>query len=77
LWYAKLLTKNERCNADDFTVIFFSGGARRLPSGLPQTYDEGFTGCIEYVLIDNEKLDLVENRESHGSVEFCDAEEIP
>ena len=50
----------------------FKGGKRSPPRGLPDAYTKGFKGCIEDVFVDDEKLHLVDDRRSHGAVEFCD-----
>ena len=53
-------------------VFIFLGGAHRVPSGLPQLYHEGFTGCLSSVTVNDRTLNLVTDRQSHGSVEFCE-----
>ena len=54
-------------------LTVFSGGKRSPPRGLPDSFYRGFRGCIEYVTIDDEPLDMVNNRKNHGSIEPCDA----
>jgi hypothetical protein len=47
------------------------GGSTSLPRGLPEAYHNGFTGCIEYVRINDEPLDLDRHRNSFDIVSFC------
>ena len=44
-----------------------------MPVDLPDAYQRGFNGCIAYVKVDGEQVKLVEQRENHQPVEFCDA----
>jgi len=49
--------------------LLWIGGSPGLPTGLPTEYYTGFSGCIESVRIDNEKLHLVMNGDNN--VQFC------
>ena len=55
----------------DTDGFLWLGGSPAPPRGLPLHYYLGFTGCIESVSIEDEALNLVQNRVIHGSVEFC------
>ncbi len=52
-------------------LLSFSGGGRRVPNDFPDAYKRGFRGCMEYVLVNDKPLRLVEDRQNHQSVEFC------
>ena len=41
--------------------------------GLPEDYNEGFAGCIQEVLVNEQELHLVHHRRSSSAVNFCDA----
>ena len=50
---------------------FITGGAHRIPSGLPEIYHDGFNGCIASITVNNRPLNLTKDRQSHGSAEYC------
>lgn len=45
------------------------GGSHGLPTGLPQPYYAGFSGCMDEVKVDGEKLHLVIHGEN--TIRFC------
>ncbi|CAH1773592.1 unnamed protein product [Owenia fusiformis] len=51
------------------------GGNPNLPEGLPRAYTRGFKGCIKEVQIDGVQLHLVDHRENHTSLKFCEAKD--
>jgi agrin len=47
------------------------GGSETPPRGLPQSYMNGFIGCIESVQIDGEQLDLMHHRLNADKLLYC------
>jgi hypothetical protein len=48
------------------------GGHWSPPRGLPDAYYRGFDGCIEYVRVNDQPLDLVDDRLSKNEeIAFC------
>ncbi|XP_044740905.1 agrin-like isoform X2 [Chrysoperla carnea] len=49
------------------------GGAPNLPSGLPQSYHEGFKGCIQSVKVNNNYLNLMK---TPSPLQYCHENEV-
>lgn len=58
------------CN---FRAVVFSvaGGCLQRIHGLPEAYLSGFHGCIRYMKVNDEVLDLVKDSEVKGAISFC------
>ena len=52
--------------------MYHPGGSRNPLYGLPDSYYQGFDGCIASVSVDNIQANLGEHRISPGQVSFCD-----
>ena len=48
------------------------GGSRSTPRGLPVEYYIGFEGCVQFIRVEDEFLDMSADRISTNQVEYCD-----
>ena len=53
-------------------VFAHVGGSRSPLYGLPDSYYQGFEGCVASLVVDNIQAHLVEHRVTPGKVSFCD-----
>ncbi|CAH0561782.1 unnamed protein product [Brassicogethes aeneus] len=51
------------------------GGTSSLPTGLPSSYYKGFEGCIQYVIVNRNPLDMLASNDLN-KIHFCHDNEI-
>ncbi|KAK2184807.1 hypothetical protein NP493_252g05062 [Ridgeia piscesae] len=63
---------NQGATQLDTDGYLWLGGSRSPLYGLPDSYYQGFEGCVASLVVDNIQAHLVEHRVTPGKVSFCD-----